>query len=232
MWVAIASYSAQVSICPTILIYTVCGLVAAGPLVLTLCWCRPVRQDAEAVRVRALLLVMVVVSMMCARPARRFAGGEGCPAIRDVSVTTREARAATAWVHHHIASEAAPFTDTALDTLNRGFAHCGGMANLLDKILKASGIESRIVHFENGHRIHTLVEYREGTASWLLADPQNNILGVDYGNVSGWALLTRPPLAEPPASWNGYLKLYIYFPRDGYRLVTSENVQEFYPHEM
>ena len=232
LWIAIASYSAQVSICPTILIYTICGLGVAGPLVLTLCCCRPARQDAGAMRVRALLWVMVVVSMMCARPGRRFSGGEDRPAICDVARTTGDARAAAAWVHGHISREAAPFTDTAIDTLNRGFAHCGGMANLLDKILKASGIESRIVHIENGHRIHTLVEYREGTAAWILADPQDNILGADHGNMSGWALVTQSSLAEPPASWNGYLKLYIYSPRDGYCIVTSENVHDFYSHDM
>jgi hypothetical protein len=112
----------------------------------------------------------------------------------------------------------------------RGQAHCGGIANSLDKVLKAIGLESRIVHVEDGRRIHTLVEYFDPhLRQWLLADAQHNVIGQDGETISGWDAVHGPGGPSVPEAWRGYTRLYVYRRFGGYHRVTGKNRHVYYP---
>jgi hypothetical protein len=229
MWIAMGSYSAQISIVPTLWIYVVCGMAVATPSVAALSMPRTRRRERGRMMGRSLLLTAVLVSLLLARPGRRFSGGHTSDCIVATANQVDDAREAVAWVHTHIAREASPFTDTAVDTMKRGTARCGGMANLLDKIFKAKGVTSRIVHLEGDKGIHTLVEYRHPDGMWTLADPQENTVGSEHGGISGRdLLLPGGPPRGIPLSWQGHSRLYIYGYLSGYSRVTPENVHEYY----
>jgi hypothetical protein len=141
-----------------------------------------------------------------------------------------DAREATLWVHERIERQRGPFTDTAQDTLRRGYATCGGMANVLDKVLRAQGYRSRIVHVEGEAGIHTLVEYMSmSDGQWLLADPQNRLMGKDWGRANGLTLVDPDAAESLPECWQGFKTLYIYKPFRGYVLVTADIYPMFYP---
>jgi hypothetical protein len=232
LWVSVLSYSAQVSILPTVLIYGACLVSVVVPLgfmelFVGLKGGRPFRLGHGT----WVLVVLVFVSMLCARPGRRFYGGAEAASIVEVAATLATPREAVSWVHSCIVREKAPFTDSAVNTLERRKAKCGGQANVLDKILSAAGIQSRIVHLEDGKRIHTLVEYREVGGRWRLADPQHDIVLDDEAAVSGWDVLTKVDVGGIPVPWRGYSKLYIYEAWGGYFRVTSSNRDAVYARE-
>jgi hypothetical protein len=229
LWIALASFSAQVSIVPTVWIYGVCGVAVALPgiaaaLVLRLC-----SQKRVVWWGHWLLLAVALGSVMLARPGRRFTCGHTDQRIVALARECGDVRDTAAWVHHRITRKPSPFTDAAIDTLLRGTARCGGLANLLDKFLRAQGVSSRIVHIEGRGRIHTLIEYVNEDGMWVLADPQENLLGADYGGLSGLDLVLRGAGAlGTPAVWRGYDELYIYDRWNGYNRVTDQNMGAYY----
>jgi hypothetical protein len=116
-------------------------------------------------------------------------------------------------VHQRLERRAGPPTDTAGDTLRRGFAHCGGLNNVLHKVLRAQGVDSRIIHVERGTGkvFHTLVEATVDGVSYL-ADAQ----------VDAWIplraedLLRSADRTDLPLAWRDYDRLYRYEVRRGY----------------
>lgn len=103
------------------------------------------------------------------------------------------------------------------------------MANLLDKMLKARGIASRIIHMEGNQKIHTVVEFQNETSNWILVDPQENMIGNDYGNVSGADILVdRAETSTIPPVWQDYNTLYIYEYWNGYEPITAVNTKCYY----
>jgi len=220
--VSIFSYSAQVSLLTPPLLYS---LVGAGILLPFFMGRIILRRGGAVPAGRVLLpvfLVLVTGSTFFASPARRYMRGEKSHRLAEIDLDTRGVREAVSWVHENIAYEKAPFTDTAIDTLLRGKAKCGGMANLLDKMLKRKGLESRIIHLEGKGKMHTLVEYRApGSSKWVLADPQNNVLGEDLGGLSGYDLLKADLAKSRPRHLKGFTRLYHYAPGWGYRRVRA-----------
>ena len=96
----------------------------------------------------------------------------------------------------------------------------------MNQVLAAQGNTSRIVHVEGPAGIHTLVEFREA-GQWILADPQNNLLGSDWQRLSGRDV-TAAPDRERPAEWHGFSRLYVHVPWRGYVRVTERNGSRFY----
>lgn len=229
-WIAIASFSAQVSILTPLPLYLLAGTGAVLPLLLFLRLGAGTATGGTGRTATLVLAVLFLGSVLLAAPGRRYEGGEETPEIRQVASSLADVREALSWVHEHVTWERAPFTDRAGDTLSRGEATCGGMSNLLDKILKAMKIPSRIVHLEQGKRIHTLVEYRKDPPGrWVLADPQENLLGDDYGGISGYEAVFGKPGGDLPKRWKGHADLFIYRQGRGYRRVGESNAREFYP---
>jgi len=220
-WVALASFSAELSKLPLGLVY---GLLAAAvimpPALAVLLVPRPRRLDCPP-QFLVVCVLALIVSNHVARPARRYETPRNMVAIEEVA-DTLDVRGCVAWVHENIRREKSPPTDDAVQTLRRGTAHCGGMANLLHKMLFARGVPARIVHFSGGGDIHTLVEYREGER-WMLADPQNNVVGTVSGED---AVIEGSP--DAPEIWQGFDRLYIYEPGRGYVEVTEVNKAVFY----
>lgn len=229
-WVSLLSYSAQVSICPSLLIYAGLGAMVLVPITVTELICRRCLPAGEW-RLRYLVLGCALLgSMLVAQPGRRFHGGETSKVVRCATADVGTVKQAVARVHESITYQSAPFTDTAADTLQRGAARCGGMANALDKVLKALGVESRIVHLEDAGRIHTLVEYYDDEAhKWMLADAQHNLAGGADVSVSGWDAVHDGDRSAIPEVWRGYTHLYVYRPLGGYRRITMKNRDVYYP---
>ncbi len=228
-WISIVSYSAQVSMASPWLLYGGLCVAAVLPVLVTeLCYVKQGRCHKWWL-LHAMFYTLVFGSLLLARPGRRFHGDGSHSVFSQMATEIETVQDAVRMVHERIAYEPSPFTDTAFDSVVRGTARCGGMANVLDKLLKASGFTSRIVHLEKGSRLHTLVEYYcVETKSWVLADPQHDILGNIENGLSGWDLVRNHASVGIPLPWQGYSTLYIYQPYVGYRLVTDENRQEFY----
>ena len=221
-WIALLSYSGQVSRLPTLLLYGGFATAVLLPFALARRLRAPIRYREYAVA------AVLTVSIVLAPPARRFRGGATHPDVAALASRLKTPREMVHWVHRNVTWTPAPFTDTAVDTLHRREARCGGMANLLDKLLKASGFESRVVHFERGTALHTLVEYCIPAAgTWVLADAQHNLDGRAFDNVSGWDVTQGNP-RNAPSEWTAYNKLYVYDTRGGYIRVTDSNRDRFY----
>ena len=227
-WIAVASYSAQISKVSTWLLYAVVvtGIMAPVLVSLRLIRARECGRNRESLLL--ILPLLLTASVFLARPARRFRA-EDREAAGAIAESLGGVREAERWVHENIIYRAAPFTDTARDTIARGWAQCGGQANVLHKILVASGIRSRIVHLEGDSRIHTLVEYMDGTTGrWVLADPKHDIVGPDHGDVNAMGLIETNGTGLPP-KWAGFSRAYIYDPMHGYVRVDAANRGGFYP---
>ncbi len=228
-WVAVLSYSAQISICPSVWIYLGLGLMLLLAVAVTEWLCRRCAERRTWKRRYLWFGLSLAASVLLAQPGRRFHGGETSAAVRQVAADVKTARDAVSRVHDLLTYAPAPFTDTASDTVERGVARCGGMANVLDKVLKAADIGSRIVHLEDDRRVHTLVEYFDrDTQQWILADPQYDILGGVGGGHSGWDVVYGGEAASVPDVWRGYARLYIYRLQGGYHRVTERNRWMYY----
>ncbi|NQT93583.1 MAG: transglutaminase domain-containing protein [Lentisphaerae bacterium] len=227
-WIAVASYSAQLSKAGVCLLYAAVSAAIMAPALVSLVLIRGRQGRRFQEGLLLILPLLLTASVFLARPARRFRR-EDRGAVRPVAESLEGAREAMQWVAANIRYERGPFTDTARDTLERGHAHCGGQANVLHKILAANGVRSRIVHLEGESRIHTLVEYvDEGTGRWVLADPTHDLMGIDHGALNATALLEMDG-AVLPRKWRGFSRLYLYDPMNGYTRVAPDNRREFYP---
>lgn len=226
-WIGVFSFSAEISKPGLPVVYGVVLGLTGAPFLVTSVLVRP---EARR-RTRALLLagwLLLGLNVLAARPARRYEASHAD--INAAAASVRDVRAAVAWVHGNVAYRKAPFTDTARATLVRGEARCGGMANLLEKLIRAKEVPCRIVHVRKGRRIHTLVEYYDETAdAWVLADGQENELGIDWDHASGLHAVGRETGSSLPRRWAGYEQLFVYVPRRGYVEVTTENLDAFYP---
>ena len=226
LWIALASFSAEISKVPTTWLYIVV-LTTIGILPLWTCLVAPCASCS-----RLLLLAFTIAleaSVFQVRPARRYETPRNTSAIHEVAAPLQGVGACVRWVHEHVDRRRAPFTDDALDTLRRREAHCGGMANLLHKMLETKDIPARIVHFSVRDNIHTLVEYRDASnGRWILADPQNNILGTDWQGVAGWDVVRLNGERLLPDEWRDFDTLYVYEPGRGYVKVTPANHDNVY----
>lgn len=227
-WIAVASYSAQVSKLSTWILY---GGATAAIMIPALVSLVIIRKTGGRL-VEGLLLILpllLTASLFLARPARRFRAGNRA-ALRPVAASVDGAAEAITWVSGKIAYGPAPFTDTAVDTLRRGQGRCSGQANVLHKILQQKGIRSRIVHIEGEGRLHTLVEYwNESRGQWVFADASKGLHGADHGGVNGFRVTMRKDLRGVPWRWRGYSDLYVYEEMNGYERVTPDNVVRLYP---
>jgi hypothetical protein len=226
LWIAVASYSAQISRLGVVPIYAMVwtGVLLPFPTSLLLFRKHP---PPTGRRLYLAGLGLLLLSTLLARPARRFAGGASHPAIRETASRLQSPTDAVAWVHTNVTRRAAPFTDRAVDTWRRKQAHCGGMANLLHKILVAKGVDARVVHVE-GDDIHTLVEFRQPPEMrWTLADPQENLVGREP-DLSAYDLVGGKATGSIPRAWQGFSRLYVYEEGRGYVKITTENVTRFY----
>jgi len=227
-WIAVASYSAQLSKVSTWLLYSAVATGIMGPALLSLVLIRGREGKTHLEGLLLILPLLLTASVFLARPGRRFRV-EDRAAARPVAESLSGARDAMQWVAANIRYERGPFTDTARDTLDRGYAHCGGQANVLHKILSADGVRGRIVHLEGESRIHTLVEYVDGgTGRWVLADPTHDLMGGDHGGLNATGLLDADG-AGLPRKWRGFSRLYVYDPMNGYVRVVPSNRGVFYP---
>lgn len=227
LWIALASFSAEltknlwltVSIFGLALVTVIAAAFFAGR-----------RLGPAAPGARRFFFgasAVLLASTLLASPARRY---EMPADAREIAsrVAGLDVEGCHNWVIRNIERRRAPFTDDALDTLRRRQATCGGMANLLHKMILLAGTPARIVHFSDPQRIHTLVEYRDPDLdSWVLIDPDKQLRGTDWGGVSGREVVLDGDPAVPP-DWRGYDRLYIYVEGRGYRRVTGSNLDEFY----
>jgi hypothetical protein len=225
LWISIISFSAEASKHSYIRWLLIVPIVIAPWI-----WMRWTAQES-AWRGRARIFILIssvalACSLFLASPARRYDAPWQLEEIRAVS--SEDAHRNMEWVVRHIQRKSAPFTDNARDTLHRGYAMCGGMANLLNQMLRVQGIDSRIVHFEKGRDIHTLVEYwDEKLRKWVLLDPDKNLTGLDFGALSGADVILHRA-DHIPSGWLKYESLYVYVPHHGYTRVTLDRLDEFY----
>jgi hypothetical protein len=201
-WIALASYPLAPSKWPLPFLYAPLLAAMALPFLL--------RRTAPLFR---LAVAALAVAVLLTPPGRRFAGGENDPGIRALAAAAAGPREAVALVHQRLERRAGPPTDTAADTLRRGYAHCGGINNVLHKVLLAQGVDSRIVHVErqNGKIFHTLVEATVEGVSFL-ADAQEDA----WIPLRAEDLLRSADRTDLPLAWRGYESLYRYDVRRGY----------------
>lgn len=227
LWIALASFSAELT---KNLVLTVSIFGLALVLVIAVAFLASRRLDPAAPGLKRYFFPAVAAlaaSALLASPARRY---EMPRAGREIAALAagRDPAGCYEWVTRNIERRRAPFTDDALATLRRREATCGGMANLLHKMILLTGTPARIVHFSDARRIHTLVEYRDPELdSWVLLDPDKRLRGTDWGGVSGRDVVLEEESSVPP-EWRGYDRLYIYVEGRGYRRVTADNLSEFY----
>lgn len=204
-WVALGSFPATVSLFPMTPIYLllVLGIGVGGLFRLP-----PGKRGAA--RFYVLVLSVWVVSTP---PARRYAVSAKHPALRAVVQELDSPSAAVRWVHEEIRREKGPPTDSAVDTLRRGYAHCGGMSNLLHKLLVEMGYPAEIVHAVggDGRTIHTLVELPLGGVPHLADAQENVLLPVAAAELAG----AGDRLDWPPP-WRNLRTVYRYVPARGY----------------
>nr|MDA3872390.1 hypothetical protein [Kiritimatiellia bacterium] len=201
-WITLASYPAGVSLLPVWWVYGGLLLLVLLPWKLRRCprwlWLWPLS-----------LCVWIVATP----PARRYTVAMSHPEIQRRAATLADPAEAVAFVHSHVRRTPAPPTDSALDTLRRAEAHCGGMSNLLHALLVEMDYPANIIHLRSdkpGH-IHTLVEV-EIAGETFLADPQEN--RVDP--LRAEQLIGMPPEESWPAVWKGMQRVYDYIPGRGY----------------
>ena len=154
-----------------------------------------------------LWLTVALLLMLNARPGRRFASGQENPALVRIASRFSSVEETTAYVHHTIKRRKGPPTDTALDTLRRGYGHCGAMNNLLHKLLLAQGYHARIIHLD-GNNLHTLVEI---DGDWI-ADAQENVVLFFHP-----LTLVGTKDASLPRSWKNHHRLWVYHEHNGYQ---------------
>lgn len=202
-WITLLSYPAGVSLLPMFLIYI--GLMWLVLLPWKLRRCRPFWLWLWP----AVLCVWIVATP----PARRYSVAVSHPEIQQIAAGLADPEEAVAFVHSHVRRTPAPPTDTAVDTLRRAEAHCGGMSNLLHALLLEMDYPARIVHLigEGKGDIHTLVEV-EIAGETFLADPQVNRLDP----LRAEQLIGMPPQDSWPGEWRGMKSVYDYVPRRGY----------------
>ena len=205
-WITLGSYPAGMSFVPRVVwVALFAGLIVSPWLA---------RTPRGGGRGRRAPMALLAVWVAFTPPARRFDTGNQHTDLARIAGELTSIEEAVAYVHETIERQKAPPTDTALDTLRRGRAHCGGMSNLLHALLREMGEEARIVHVRGdspGH-IHTLVEARVDGKRFL-ADPQENLFvpgGVEM-------LVTEAPGEEWPPVWRGMKKAYRHVPGQGYR---------------
>ena len=228
LWIALASFSAELSkhIGLVALLFLLALAVPPAAGVLWNRWRRrtPARPPVVLYGLGAVLLGMAVLG---ARPARRYEMPRRMEEIQRVG-SRQNVRGSLQWVARTIERERAPFTDNARDTLLRGRARCGGMANLMHKLILVQDVEARIVHFADETRIHTLVEFRDPrSGQWTLSDPDKQLFGPDWHGISGRDAVLRQD-QRAPEDWQDYRRLYIYVEGRGYVAVTAQNEDDFY----
>lgn len=199
-WVTLASYPLAFSKSfDTGVIYVA---LTAG---IILPWCFFGMLHKPGLHLIVLWCVLAVLVCMSARPGRRFAGEANHPRIVELAQQFDSIEETTAYVHQTIERRKGPATDTAVDTLKRGYGHCGAMNNLLHKLLTAQGYDAQIIHL-SGNNIHTLV-YVDGQ----FADAQENLVQTRPLR----SLLTIGE-SELPKAWTGHDTLWIYRRGTGY----------------
>ncbi len=228
LWIALASYSAELSkhIGPMALLFV---LALAAPPAAGAIWNRWRRRTPAGppIGLYGLGAALLALAVLGARPARRYEMPRRMEEIKRVG-SVQNVHESLQWVALNIERKRAPFTDNARDTLLRGQATCGGMANLLHKLILVQEIAARIVHFADDTRIHTLVEYRDPrSGKWVLADPDKQWFGPDWYGLSGQDVVLRQD-SRAPEDWQGYDRLYVYVEGRGYMAVTPDNEDDFY----
>ena len=205
-WISLASYPAGVSLLPRSLIVIV--LCAA----LVLPWTIRAPKKTRG-RLAYLFPIVLGLWMLYTPPARRYTARSNHPELLNLAAKLTGPEDAIRFVHENIERVKGPPTDTALDTLRRGQAHCGGMSGLLHNLLENMGHRSQIIHLRSGKRghIHTLIEVRVEGVSYI-GDPQENF----------WVRMDAEDFArgeipeDAPTLWQGNWTVYRYTPGPGY----------------
>ena len=228
-WIAVASYSAQLSKLSTWILYGGFALAVITPALVSLVMVRKAMEKRLVEGLFLILPLLLAASLPLARPARRFRDCDR-ESLRPAASSPDDVSGAIGWVGSVIEYGSAPFTDTVVDTLRRGHGRCSGQANVLHKILLHKGLRSRIVHIEGDGRLHTLVEYwNETRKRWVFADASKGLDGTDHGYANGFQVILQKDFRGVPWRWRGYSELYVYNRMNGYTRVTLENAGGLYP---
>lgn len=227
-WVSVLAYSAQVSLVPNYVLLCAFAILAMGPILLIFLYFRRV------VFFNTFILCLVCsgmfVTLAITPPAKRFNLSDDKMNLIDQATPISSPTRLMNWVHHNISYAGAPFSDDALDTLIRKRATCGGMSNLLHKLLIAKGTEARIVHFEGRNHsefgsLHTLVEYFDKDLDkWILLDPQHNLDGKNFRNLDMSMLISEKD--NQPVQWKGFTLFYINKPGHGYEKMATTDYKK------
>ena len=201
-WIALASFPLTFSKWPLLLLYPPLLILMGLPLLF-----RPVPD------VFRLACGLMAAAVLLTPPGRRFSGGGNHPHIQALADTADGPRGAVSLVHQLVERRPGPPTDTAVDTLHRRHGHCGGINNVLHKVLLAQGVDCHIIHVErmDGADAHTLVEVKVNGTNYL-ADAQEDV----FLPAKAEDLLQSVAREDFPPAWQNYDFLYRYSPRRGY----------------
>ena len=170
----------------------------------------------------------MLLTVLLSPPAKRYLIRSDELDSLSKSFDTLSVGQALQWTHSHIRYQGAPFTDNALDTYQRRRATCGGMSNILHKLLLLQNYDARIVHLRNENRIHTAVEYYDNELkSWILIDPQYGLDGRNYSNIIMLKLSRQfERKVFIPEQWRGFTAFYVDKAGYGYEAMKLIDYEE------
>ncbi|GEM_PF-4393033 len=202
-WIAVASYPAELSLWPQIPVY---GVLLAG------IWGPHLIRRPEALAVVRIIPMVLGLWVLFTPTARRYDVDALHPELLRVADHLSTPEELTQYVHDQIERGPSPPTDTALDTWRRKRGYCGGMSNLLHKLMLYQHLDASILHLKGEpDRLHTLIWFQDEGESWL-ADPQHNVVK----KLSPDDLLTDTPPEDWPKNWKGQSRMWVHKAGRGY----------------